>query len=318
MEYIFKISAEDLKLSKLELKSLLETYNIKYKIRSKNNFVFVSTTAKEEKINKLCKRSSYLHWCSAVKGNISENKWSWVKPPFCVRIEQGKWDKRAIAGKIWKKLKKPSVDLQNPKTMVYVFGSLATKLIWNKKKNRFANRSPIKKPAFHPTSMKPKHARLLVNLSKCKEKQILLDPFCGTGSILIEAKLIGCKANGSDLDKRMVAGAKLNLNHFKLKAKVKQANALELDKHYKKNSIDAIATDPPYGRSSHVGAKNIVNLYEGFLKSALNVLKKNKYCVLLYPHYVKFKISKKWKIMDRAGIYVHGGLTRKIIVLRKA
>ena len=105
------------------------------------------------------------------------------------------------------------------------------------------------------------------------------------------------------------------MKHYKLYAELKQANALDLDKHYK--SIDAIATDPPYGRSSHVGAKNVKELYTGFLKSAHKVLKKGKYVALLYPHYIKFTIPKKWKTIDRASIYVHGGLTRKILVLKK-
>ena len=311
MDYVFQLSGEDLKLSKLELKALFEAYGLKFAAKQKKNIIFIKTKATEKQICQLCKRSALLKWCSLVM----KPDFSWVKPPFAVRIEQGKRNIKEIASKIWKKLKNPSVDLENPKTTVYVVNNLFTKLIWKKEKGRFVKREPIKKPAFHPTSLKPKWARLVINLSRCKEKEVLLDPFCGTGSVLIEAAVIGCKAIGSDLDKEMVTGTKKNLAYYKLKAKVKQANALELEKHYK--SVDAIATDPPYGRSSHIGAKNIKELYEGFLKSAHKILKKGKYCVLFYPHYIKFKIPKRWKLIDKASIYVHGGLTRKIIVLKK-
>lgn len=315
MDYLFQLSGEDLKLAKTELKALFEIYGIKVKAKQKNSILFVTCKATEKQIYKLCKRSALLNWCSVI---MKKNDFSWVKSPFCVRIEEGdKGKEREIAGYIWRKLKKPSVDLENPKTTVYVVNNLFTKLVWKKEKRRFVDREPIKKPAFHPTSLKPVLARLLVNLSRCKEKEILLDPFCGTGSVLIEAAIIGCKAVGSDLDKEMIKGSKINLKHYKLKAKLKQANALELDKHYQKNSVDAIATDPPYGRSSHIGAKNIKELYNGFLKSAHKILKKGRYTALIYPHYIKFTIPKKWKIIDRASIYVHGGLTRKILVLRK-
>lgn len=313
MKYVFCLSGEDLKLARLELKALFDTYKIKFNAKQKKNLVFINCKANEKQIYKLCRRSALLKWCSVV---MNEN-FQWVKPPFCVRVEAGNKKEKEIAGLVWKKLKNPSVDLENPKTIIYVVNNLFTKLIWKKEKGRFKEREPIKKPVFHPTSLKPKLARLIINLSKCKEKEILLDPFCGTGSVLIEAAMIGCKAIGSDLDKKMVEGAKINLKFYGLKAKVKQANALELDKVFGKNSIDAIATDPPYGRSSHIGAKNIKELYEGFLKSALKVLKKGKFCALFYPHYIKFKIPKKWKIVDKASIYVHGGLIRKVVILRK-
>ncbi|MBD3262967.1 methyltransferase domain-containing protein [Candidatus Woesearchaeota archaeon] len=348
MKYIFRLSGEDLKLAKTEVQALFETYGLGFKARRSKDLLFVESKAIEKQISKLCKRSALLHWCSVVKDS---SDFSWVRSPFMVRIKKGEKTEKKVASQIWRGLKKPSVDLENPKTTVYVVGNQITKLIWEKKKNRFNGRQPKQKPVFHPTSLKPKWARLIINLSRCKESCVLLDPFCGTGSVLIEAAIIGCKAIGSDLDKRMIKGAKKNLKHYGLHAKVqskqsfagshhkvvlvKQANALELEKHYKKNSIDAIATDPPYGRSSRIGAKNIRELYEGFLKSAHKVLKtkkskaflgpknsknflgKNKYCVLLYPHYVKFAIPKKWKVVDRASIYVHGGLTRKILVLRK-
>ena len=55
--------------------------------------------------------------------------------------------------------------------------------LWDSKTDkRFKEREPKKKLKFHPAMLKPKLARLLVNLTGAKKE--LLDPFCGTGSIL--------------------------------------------------------------------------------------------------------------------------------------
>lgn len=62
----------------------------------------------------------------------------------------------------------------------------------------------------------PKLARLMVNLG-CKGKNLhevtLLDPFCGGGTVLMEAALLGVKnLIGSDIDGRQVAGSTENMD----------------------------------------------------------------------------------------------------------
>ena len=193
--------------------------------------------------------------------------------------------------------------------------------IWEVSKGRFLEREPQKKPAFHPTSLKPKLARALVNISRAKPKEILLDPFCGAGSILIEAGLLGIKIIGSDFDSEMITRAKKNLKFYKIKNhKLMRSDATQLEKTFKPNSIDAIATDLPYGRSSRASLKNLAQLYNKFLISANKVLKKRKFAAIMYPHYINLpKLTNKnlWKTISKAELYVHGGLTRKILVLRK-
>ena len=60
----------------------------------------------------------------------------------------------------------------------------------------FNKRKPQHRPFFKPTSMHPKIARLLVNLAHVKAGNTVLDPFCGTGGILIEAALMKMKVSG--------------------------------------------------------------------------------------------------------------------------
>ncbi len=70
----------------------------------------------------------------------------------------------------------------------------------------FSERRPRKKPFFHPSAMPSKMARCMVNLAHGKAEALVLDPFCGTGTSLIEATYIGCRAVGVDAQRRMILG----------------------------------------------------------------------------------------------------------------
>ena len=343
-KYLFELSGENSELAIEELNALFETEKAKLKVLKQfNSFVLGESLLSERKVAALMEHSS-LTWKVAVLikeipslllADLDKINWSFVKIPFCVRVD----DLTGLArSKIEAKLAGPIFDyhvhhngkaqilinLEKPKTTVLFILTkninYVAKLLWKAEKGRFLQREPIKKPAFHPTSLKPKLARLLVNLSRAKPKQILLDPFCGTGSVLIEAAILNCKAIGIDIDAKMISGSKTNLNFYKLNAKLMQGNALELQKLFKKNSIDAIATDPPYGRSTFVGAKSLKTLYKDFFSSAHAVLKPKRYLSLLYPHYINAKSllnKRQWKTIFESEMYVHGGLTRKFLVLQK-
>ena len=50
----------------------------------------------------------------------------------------------------------------------------------------------------------PKLAQIMINLSGAQSTDYLWDPFCGTGTILQEARMMGIAVHGSDLSQRMV------------------------------------------------------------------------------------------------------------------
>lgn len=62
----------------------------------------------------------------------------------------------------------------------------------------------------------PKLALMLINLSATDGRlpQSLWDPFCGTGTILVEAALQRIEVFGSDLAPEMIAASRQNLEHF--------------------------------------------------------------------------------------------------------
>lgn len=61
----------------------------------------------------------------------------------------------------------------------------------------------------HAGMLPPKLAQIMINLGQAP---LVFDPFCGSGTILMEAMLMGLSVIGSDVDYKMVEGSKQNTN----------------------------------------------------------------------------------------------------------
>jgi len=209
------------------------------------------------------------------------------------------------------------IDLEKPEFSIPLFktGKQYLAAIEIPLNRDFERRKPQFRPYFHPTSMHPRIARALVNLARVKKGDTVLDPFCGTGGILIEAGLMGLKAKGSDIDEEMVDGCRKNLKHFGLEGEIKQTDAMNLDKEF--TGIDSIVTDLPYGRSSFTSDKDMEKLYNEFISVAGNLLEKDKYLVVVMPD--KFTPeSGGFSVAGEFSLYVHKSLTRKVWVMGRA
>lgn len=67
------------------------------------------------------------------------------------------------------------------------------------------------KPSGKNGMLPPKLAQILLNLSGAKKGDVVLDPFCGSGTVLQEAMLIGIDSTGTDLNPQIIEDAKANL-----------------------------------------------------------------------------------------------------------
>lgn len=214
---------------------------------------------------------------------------------------------------VWKRLKKPKVDLESPKTSIgFLAGKddiFVGKLLFENEE-RFSERRPHLRPGFHPSSLQPKLARALINLANAPKRGIIADPFCGTGGILIEAGLLGYRIVGSDLSEEMVGLCKKNLSHFRLKGKCSEADATSV-----KIIADAIVTDPPYGICAALYKSDKLKLYKKFLDNAYRNLKKGSRLVIMFPNRINEK--GKLKLITEIEHYQHRSLTRRILVLEK-
>lgn len=101
------------------------------------------------------------------------------------------------------------------------------------------------KPCRTSSSLPSRVARALVNLV-APTAQTILNPCCGTGSILLEAQAVGVEAYGIDWNPRMVAMSRQNLAHFGHTAEVELGDARDWQRRG-----NALIADLPYGRFLH-------------------------------------------------------------------
>lgn len=313
MKLIILLSGENLQIAKEEALAIAETK----KYKQDRNILILETKNNLQRLAFTKQIFQHLFSCKTEDLEKEIKKFDWqkiYKKNFCVRIKgRIKLKEKDLASLIWGKLKKPKVNLENPKTNIYFLiteKNIHCGLLLYENKEKFQERRPHLRKETHPTSIQPKLARALVNLSRVKKGQTLLDPFCGTGGILIEAGLIGCELKGNDINKKMIEKTKTNLKTFNLKAELTQKDALEL-----KTNADAIVTDLPYGRGSYHNI-NLNELYKKFLEKAYTLLKPDKYLVAVFPQRLKFKT--KLKIIKEIDFYVHASLTRHIIIAKKS
>ena len=181
----------------------------------------------------------------------------------------------------------------------------------------FVERRPRKKPFFHPSSMQAKLARCMINLAEPKAGDVVLDPFCGTGTTLIEAKLIDCKALGLDIQRRMAKGTIRNMAHFN----VSPEGIIIADAKYPPLiKADCVVTDPPYGISSSTMKRTTKQIIEEVLTAVHEVLSSGRRICMAAPKklgVVHVGTSLGYKHLESHFVYVHRSLTREIAVFEK-
>jgi tRNA (guanine10-N2)-methyltransferase len=119
------------------------------------------------------------------------------------------------------------------------------------------NQYNLKRRAYlGPTSMDAELSFVMANLGQVEPGCHVMDPFVGTGSILLSCALKGAYCIGTDIDLRVLRGkghdenVRSNFRQFALPRPelVRSDNAI-YGRHYRTHSslYDAIVCDPPYG-----------------------------------------------------------------------
>jgi tRNA (guanine10-N2)-dimethyltransferase len=182
-------------------------------------------------------------------------------------------------------------------------------------RSSFEQRKVDNRPFFSPVSLHPKYARALVNLARASVEETLLDPFCGTGGILIEAGLIGAKPIGIDVKEEMIEGCRKNLQKYEVPSTLYQSDVGEIGEHVKK--VPSIATDPPYGRSSTTMKEDPSTLYERSFGSFRDVLEDDGFLAIALPNEESIELGKKFLRLEEVHKQkVHGSLDRFYCVFR--
>ena len=143
----------------------------------------------------------------------------------------------------------------------------------------------------------PKVARMMINIAAGSDKKTIYDPFCGTGTVLSEALMLGHDVVGSDLDGHATAGAEKNIAWIKKEynldgeSKIFYSDASQVHKmsDLRNKPVDAIVTEPFLGKPKPE-LKQLENIYKGLEKMYLGafkafkeVLKNQGRIVIVFP-----------------------------------
>lgn len=183
------------------------------------------------------------------------------------------------------------------------------RVVYTIDRGSYAYRNPQRRAFFHPGVMMPLMARTMVNLTHVQLGELLCDPFCGTGGMLLETELMGVRSIGSDYDPEMLAGCRKNLPD----GVYVRADATRMP--YPDGCFDAVATDLPYGQSTTIRAESLDSLYADSLREIRRVLKQGGRAVVVTHRDIRHLAE---GLFDVSGCYeqrVHKSLTRRILVL---
>jgi tRNA (guanine10-N2)-dimethyltransferase len=340
MKLLFELSQEHPELPKAEALACLDAEGIKYNVSDDKIKGLLDLgielnpddTVFNSLLNRIALCFSLTHELYSAKGfsqlqeYINDFK---LKPgdTFCVTAKRaGNFHPDLVLPELERKIgaiisKEYQVDLDNPDQEIKII--VAEKFhfginIGNINRKSFETRLPQNRPYFSPVSLHPKFARTLVNLARIRAGDLVLDPFCGTGGIMIEAGLIGLEIVGCDIDENMVNGCIKNLEWAGLKNySIFQSDIGELNEIVDDPSrIDAIVTEPPYGRAATTAGESLETLYERAFESFHEILPQKKFLVISVPDKKLIKFSEKYfKLAEIYSMRIHKSLVKHFCVL---
>ena len=149
----------------------------------------------------------------------------------------------------------------------------------------------------------------------------LLDPFCGSGTILLEAGSLWptTRLHGSDTSARSVQGARENLAANRLDGELREGDARDLTSLWSGRRFDAIVSNPPFGR--RIGPHmNHEALFGALLDGLMEVTTPTARVVLLVLKRGAFNRALEGRqayVLRHARIVEIGGLHPAIVLLER-
>ncbi len=345
MLYAFELSGEHEELPAAEVLACLKIERLDFRLHARiDQCLVVDIAGREEDVERalaghVTERLAMTHHILKVVGITENNPDAVMKlaeafepggyiregKSFVVRAKRIKHHvdfpceslEQKIGGCIYRKgfranLQSPDVEFRLILSEKAILGTLLSSV----DRSAYETRTPQNKPFFHPGVLMPRVARALTNLSGIKPGELLLDPFCGTAGILVEAGLVGARVIGIDAQEKLVLGAHMNLEAYELDYILMEGDACRIP--LKDSTIDVIVTDPPYGRSAAILAGSLEELYSGALVEIHRVLKPGGIAVVVSDK-AAFEYGEKagLKVLEIYVQRVHRSLTRIITIFQK-
>ncbi len=255
MTYLYKLAGENLEMAEADLQGFLRSQEISEEV--KRNGRIAETESEPLQIRRLALTHEV---CEKIaEKNLEENIEIEAEGRYAVRAEnigEANYDTQEWEKKLGSQLENDDneVDLEHPENeyVAYLFEDkyILGKLVESLPRDKFQDRENQHRPFSSPVSIDPVQARLLVNLAEVKPGEKVLDPFCGTGGILIEAGLCGVAVYGTDIQSKMVEGSEENLEEYGVIAHDIREMSVEDAVEELDQDFEAVITDLPYGKAS--------------------------------------------------------------------
>lgn len=306
MSYIYLLAGENLGLAEAELHGFLESQGVQ------ENPERYDRLAETEAEPYQLKRLAFVHEVSEkvceLDGVGSSVDYS-PEGSYAVRADilEGDEESKEVEKVLGNKMSSQDneVDLENPDE---VFKAYVTegkiflgRIVVEINRGLFEGRKNDNRAFSSPVSLDPVLARSLVNLSGLEAGKYVLDPFCGTGGILIEAGLCGIGVKGVDVQEEMVEGCRKNLEEYGIISyDVKKGDIAEIEE-IADLDFSGVITDLPYGQASVKNGRPVeefISFIEDFGGPVVFVYDEEE----LGDYTAEFSV------------YVHGSLTRYIFV----
>jgi len=334
--YLFLLG-RDFKLSKLELIIYLKTLNIKYSIISDHEKYILINFFQKINLNKvitdlggITRISKIFHKSEKIDSNFinyldldTPKKFNYsvssididdkeIESVLVILKDYYKSIKSKAVYKKPRKFKSERLTIVNPDNYfswkldngfelfvikeknIYYFGKTVASS--SSKENRFKDTNRPFRKNLHTTSFRL--ARIMVNLLGLEKNKTILDPFCGTGTFLIEALIRNYNVIGVDKNNEMADISLKNLNwaqkqfNFNNTYKVITGNSTKI-----KFKADACVSEPFMGpfldnlpntfRAQKI-VSNLSVLYSDLFENLNLNLKKNAIVVFVLPEFRTF------------------------------
>ena len=311
-ESFFILSKENLELAADEVVSIAKIYDRFTKHRLISNLLIVQSTANWEQI---IKRTTYVKEAGQILRKMSglflDNEnfdiLTNAKTFSCkvINLTKHRFDPYELEnsmGNMISKFSHAKVSIDNPDITIFLI--LSDKESFFGFTKRFYRKNRPTKPETHPHELDWKLTRVMINLAGLREGETVCDPFCGTGTTLLEAESMGIHAVGIDFDNKMYKKSQINVKKNGFDSKIYNTDFSHL-KNLER--IDGIVTDLPYGRASKSSQEP-----EKILRDFISMLPKKKKIAVMCKKELEQKLmfnpTKKYEI------YRHKSLTRVMLI----
>jgi len=202
------------------------------------------------------------------------------------------------------------LDFKEPETIIFIDIIDDLCLIGLLEKNELHKREYRVK--LNPETLNPTIAYAALILSDYKKNDVLVDPFCRDGIIIIEAGLMK-KGKVFGFDKN-IRNARINSKVAKVKIDLSQNEIDWLDTKFKKNSVKIVSYLPSISKRNL--EPDIRKIYSEFFHQAKYIVK-NKMCLIVKKTELIKEYFNDFKLLKEITIKI-GDDSYNILILKKS